>query len=116
VPEAAAGRRVRIVTGDGEALGARGRARPGEMRRLVAAGAAEAEIGGENVRLSEVIAVLEAVALHRERHGQFSLTVRLAVGKVAQVSAGQTTGVAAVPQVGRIRAHRLDLHARAVAE
>jgi len=68
MPEAAAGRRVRVVAGDGEALRSCWRFRPCEVRRLVAAGAAEAEIGGQNVRLPEIIAVLEAVAFDRERH------------------------------------------------
>src|SRR5690348_12126038 len=42
MPEAAAGRRIRIIDGDGEALGAGRGAGPGKFRRMVGAGAAEA--------------------------------------------------------------------------
>src|SRR5258708_38133798 len=41
MPPAAAGRRVRIVNTESEALGCRGRAAPAQCRRKVAAGAAE---------------------------------------------------------------------------
>src|SRR5262249_4410797 len=49
VPEPAAGRRVGIKTGQGEALGTGWRPRPSELRRFVAAGAAEPEIGGKHM-------------------------------------------------------------------
>jgi hypothetical protein len=68
VPEARAGRRVRVVAGDGEALRARRRIGPLEMRRHVAAGAAEAEIGRQDEILRQIVAVLETVAGDRERH------------------------------------------------
>src|SRR6266446_161554 len=42
MPPAAAGRRIRIIHRDGEALGAAGRPAPAQRRRNVAAGAAEA--------------------------------------------------------------------------
>src|SRR5262245_24663739 len=68
VPEARAGRRVRIVTGDGETFGTRRRSRPFEMRRPVAARTAKAEVGRQDEIFRKVVAVLEAVARDRERH------------------------------------------------
>src|SRR5262249_31080629 len=68
VPEAAASGRVRIETGDGKALGAGRRARPGQMRRLVVTLAAEAEVGRKDMGIGQIIAVLETVAPDRERH------------------------------------------------
>jgi hypothetical protein len=68
VPEARAGRRVGVIAGDGEAFRAHRRSRPLKMRRLVAAGAAEAEIGGQDKIFRKVVAILEAVARDRERH------------------------------------------------
>src|SRR5690242_6112562 len=49
VPEAAAGGSVRIKTGNRKALGAGRRARPSEMRGLVVALAAEAEVGRKDM-------------------------------------------------------------------
>src|SRR5829696_2635177 len=69
VPEAAARRRIGIEAGDGKALGVCGRARPRQMRRLVAAAAAEAVIGRQDVVHLEGLALLEAAAAERERHG-----------------------------------------------
>src|SRR5262249_32559296 len=75
VPESAARGRIRIVAGDREALGARGRARPGKVRRPVAARATEAEICRKDVIHREIIAILEAVASHlEEREEKYSST------------------------------------------
>src|SRR5947209_7034937 len=68
MPEARSGRRVGVVAGDGEALGARRRVGPLEMRRLVATGAAEAEIGRQNEILRQIVAVPETVAGDGEPH------------------------------------------------
>ena len=68
VPKARTGRRVGIKTGEGEAFGVRRRARPLQMRRFVAAGAAEAEIGRQNEIARQIVTVLETVADDRERH------------------------------------------------
>src|SRR5215472_2042645 len=62
VPKAGAGRRIRIVAGDGKTFRSLRRVRPLEMRRLVAAGAAEAERGVEDEIVLEIIAVFETVA------------------------------------------------------
>src|SRR5262249_3391262 len=70
MPKAAAGGRVRVEARDGEAFCSCRRSRPGEVWRLIAAGATESEIGGQNVCLPEVIAVLKAVACDRESHGR----------------------------------------------
>src|SRR5262249_313313 len=68
VPEPAARGRIGIETGNGKALRAGGRSRPRQMRRLVVARAAEAEVGWENMGVGEIIALLETVATDRERH------------------------------------------------
>src|SRR5262245_55831820 len=68
VPEPAARGRIRIEASNGEALRAGGCSRPGQMRRLVAARAAEAKVSGENMGIGEIIAVLETVAPDRECH------------------------------------------------
>jgi hypothetical protein len=68
VPEAGAGRRVGVVTGDGEAFRPRRRVRSPEMRRFAAPGAAEAEIRRQDEILRQIVAVLETVADDRERH------------------------------------------------
>jgi hypothetical protein len=62
VPEPAACGCIRIEAGDSEALGAGGRPRPSEVRRLVAAFTAEAVIRRQNVVLGKVVAVLKATA------------------------------------------------------
>src|SRR5262249_37421821 len=68
MPESAAGRSVRVKAGNSKALGAARHSRPGKMRRLVAAGAAKAIVGGENMIRGEIIAILETVASYAERH------------------------------------------------
>src|SRR5262249_58371019 len=68
VPEAAAGGRVGIEAGDGEALGSLRHVGPAEMRRLVAAAAAKAVIRRQDVVHLEGLALLEAVAREREGH------------------------------------------------
>src|SRR6266545_8141943 len=68
VPEAAARGRVRIETSHAEALRAGRGSRPGQMRRLIVALAAEAKFGRKNVGVGQIITVLEIVASHRERH------------------------------------------------
>src|SRR5262249_44110073 len=68
VPEAAAGRRVWIEACYGEAFGAGRCTRPGQMRRLVAAGAAEAEITRQDVRGGKIISIAKALAAECKRH------------------------------------------------
>src|SRR5438093_5138675 len=68
VPKPTARGRIRIETGDREALRLGGGSRPGQMWRLIVALAAEAEISGQNMRVGEIIAVAEAVAPDRECH------------------------------------------------
>ena len=73
VPEAGAGRRVRIIAGDSETLGSLRSARPFQMRALVAARAAETEVLAEDVIHPEIIAILETVACRLERHRRLPL-------------------------------------------
>src|SRR5947209_3640141 len=68
VPEPAAGRRVRIVAGHGEALRPLRSAAPSQMRRAIAARAAKTVIGGQYIVVLEIVAVLEAVAGDRKCH------------------------------------------------
>src|SRR5262249_15981845 len=68
VPETTARGCIGIKTGNGEAFRAGGRSRPRQMRRLIVARAAEAEVGWQNMSVGEVIAVLETVAPDRECH------------------------------------------------
>src|SRR5437868_15485808 len=72
VPESAPGGSIGIKAGDRKALGAGRRARPRKVRRLVFSRAAKAETGGQDMLFAVVIAVLEAVAPHRECHGRNS--------------------------------------------
>src|ERR1700747_394803 len=55
VPEPAARGGIRIEARNGEALRAGGCSRPRQMRRLVAARAAEAKVSGENMGIGEII-------------------------------------------------------------
>src|SRR6516165_4721079 len=73
VPEPAARGGIRIEASDGKALRAGGRFRPREMRRSVVARAADAKVGGENMGVGEIIAVLETVAPDRYRHTAVSI-------------------------------------------
>src|SRR5436190_24319139 len=68
VPEARAGRRVGVEAVDGEAPGAGRRSRPRELRALVAAAAAEAVVGRQDVIQGEHAAFLEVRAGEGERH------------------------------------------------
>jgi hypothetical protein len=62
VPKAAAGRRVRIVAGYGEAFRSAWRAGPHQMRRLIASRATEAEVFREYMSCGKVVSVAKALA------------------------------------------------------
>src|ERR671936_538680 len=70
MPEAAARRRVGVVAGDGEAPGAVGDVRPGELRRPVAARAPETVLLGADMDHVQRLALFEVVA--RQLHGSAS--------------------------------------------
>jgi hypothetical protein len=55
-----------MEAGNGEALGPHWSARPLQVRRLIAPGAAKAEIGRQNEVVRQVVAVLETVARDSE--------------------------------------------------
>src|SRR6516165_3658187 len=69
MPEARAGRCVRVVARDREALGPLRHARPLEMRRLVATSAAETKINRKYKIVRQIVAIVETVAADRECHG-----------------------------------------------
>ena len=68
VPKAAAGRSVGVIAGYGEAFRSAWRARPRQMRRLIASRATEAEIFREYVSFGQVVAVAKALAAEFKGH------------------------------------------------